>query len=358
MTTTAYLNRIATAVPEHDVHAAFIDFAAGRLAGERERAVFRRMVERSGIDHRWSTLAPAPPGSNVGPERDGFYMPGAFPSTAARMRLFEREAPKLAVRALDRLALGRRAAEITHVLLVTCTGFMAPGVDLAVVRHLGLPSGVERTQVGFMGCAAALNALKLARHIVRSEPDARVLILSVELCTLHLHDEPDLEQLLSFLIFGDGCAAAVVSRDPVGIALDRFATAVAPQTEQLITWSIGDRGFDMVLSGRVPGAIRETLRACGRDLLGGRASDEVAHWAVHPGGRSVLDAVAASWSLPPAALAPSRAVLKSFGNMSSATVLFVLERILADGGAPDAPGCAVAFGPGVAAESMMFRIAA
>ena len=358
MTTTAYLNRIATAVPDHDVHAAFIEFASGLLAGERERALFQRMVERSGIDHRWSTLAPAPPGSNVGPARDGFYMPGAFPSTAARMRLFEREAPKLAGRALDRLALGRAAAAITHVLLVTCTGFMAPGVDLAVVRHLGLPASVERTQVGFMGCAAALNALKLARHIVRSEPDAMVLIVSVELCTLHLQQAPELEPLLSFLIFGDGCAAAVVSRDPVGVALDRFATAVAPQTEQLITWSIGDQGFDMVLSGRVPGAIRDAMRACGSDLLGGQAAEAVVHWAVHPGGRSVLDAVAASWSLPAAAMAPSRAVLKSFGNMSSATILFVLERILAEGGQRDAPGCAVAFGPGLAAESMMFRMAA
>jgi len=352
--TNVYLNRIATAVPDHDVHASFIEFATGLLQSERERTVFRRMVERCGIDHRFSVLPAAPKGSNVGPEKDGFFKPGAFPSTAARMRVYEEAAPALAARALDRL----EARAITHILVVSCTGFMAPGLDQWVARYLGLPSGVERTVVGFMGCAAALNALKLARHIVRSEPKARVLIVSLELCSLHLHDAPDLEQLLSFLIFSDGCAAAIVSSEPTGLILDGFATAVVPDTLPLITWNIGDQGFDMVLSGQVPATVRAAARGSAEKVLGAHTQEEIQHWAVHPGGRSILDAVEQALALPAAALEPSRAVLRNFGNMSSATILFVLQRMMAAPSTAGALGCAMAFGPGVAAESMTFRMAA
>jgi predicted naringenin-chalcone synthase len=274
------------------------------------------------------------------------------------MRVYEGAAPALAARALDRLALGADARKITHVLAVSCTGFMAPGLDQWIARHLGLPASVERTVVGFMGCAAAINALKLARHIVRSEADARVLVVCLELCTLHLHEEPDLEQLLSFLLFSDGCAAALVSCAPEGIAIDGFATAIAPNTLPQITWGIGDRGFDMTLSGRVPATVREAMRAEAPHLLNGRRVDEIAHWAVHPGGRTILDAVEQALALPASALAASRGILRDFGNMSSATVLFVLQTMMTGRCAPDAPGCALAFGPGVAAEAMSFRMAA
>ena len=356
--TEVYLNRIATAVPDHDVHASFIEFATTLLQTERERALFRRMVERCDIDHRFSVLPAAPRGSNVGPEKNGFFKPGAFPSTAARMRVYEQGAPELAARALDRLALGGEARKITHILVVSCTGFMAPGLDQWVARHLGLPSSVERTVVGFMGCAAGLNALKLARHIVRSEPTARVLVLSLELCTLHLHEDADLQQLLSFLIFSDGCAAAIVSREPAGLALDGFASMVVPDTLPLITWNIGDQGFDMMLSGKVPATVRGAVRGSVERILGTSGANGIEHWAVHPGGRSILDAVEQALALPASALALSRGVLRDFGNMSSATILFVLQRLLAARHPAGAPGCAMAFGPGVAAETMTFRLAA
>ena len=149
-----------------------------------------------------------------------------------------------------------------------------------------------------------------------------------------------------------------MSREPEGIALERFRTVVVPETAPLINWSVGDQGFDMVLSGKVPGAIREGLRAGARDILGATAAKDIAHWAVHPGGRSVLDAVETALALPAAALETSRSVLRNFGNMSSATVLFVLERILAERADDGGRGCALAFGPGLAAESMLFRLAA
>src|SRR4029079_5926861 len=129
------------------------------------------------------------------------------------------------------------------------------------IEQCDLAPSVERTMVGFMGCHAAINALKLARHIVRSGPASRVLLVNLELCSLHLQETNDLEQMLSFLVFGDGCAASVVSADPTGLALDRFHAELVPGTRQLITWKIRDLGFDMFLSGRVPEAISRGLES-------------------------------------------------------------------------------------------------
>src|SRR5579859_5381354 len=200
----AFINRIATANPPHDVHDAFLRFGRSMLKGDNRRAaLFGRMAERSGISHRYSFIKPEP-GQTV-TDADGFYRPGNFPDTAARMRKFEACAPKLAVEAVEKLLEGEDRARITHVIVTSCTGFSAPGIDLALVERCGLPPSVERTMVGFMGCYAAINALKLARHIVRSDPGARVLAVNLELCTLHLRETADMEEILSFLLFADGC---------------------------------------------------------------------------------------------------------------------------------------------------------
>jgi len=221
-----------------------------------------------------------------------------------------REAPALAAAAVRKLRLGAQAKRISHVIVTTCTGFSAPGLDLELIRSAGLDPAVERTVVGFMGCYAGINALKLARHIVRSEPTAQVLILSLELCTLHLQETADLEQVLSFLVFGDGCAAVLVSAEPKGFALERFHAVLVPETADLITWRIRELGFDMFLSGRVPAAIARGLRSKAADVLDGQAADRIDLWAVHPGGRSVLDAVEGALELGPKALAASRDVLE------------------------------------------------
>jgi len=349
--TAAYLNRIATAVPRHDVHAFFERHARTVLAGERRNArLFERMAERSGIEHRYSCLE----AENL--SAGGFYAPGGFPDTAERMRAFERHAPTLACKAVDRLLDPRERRGITHILTTCCTGFSAPGLDHDVIEQCGLPPDVERTMIGFMGCYAAINALRLARHIVRSEPQARVLVLCIELCTLHLQDTKDLEQILSFLIFGDGCAAALVSADQDGIAIDGFRTLLMPDTRDLITWNIRGFGFDMVLSGRVPSAIQDGLHAHANDIVGGTAANAIDLWAVHPGGRTVLDAVERALDLDTEALASSRDVLRQYGNMSSATVMFVLDEMMRSG-ARGTKGCAMSFGPGLSAEIMAFRSA-
>src|SRR5579863_942346 len=268
--TLAHINRIATAVPTHDVHRAFIDFATGMLAEGTVRNLFRRMARLSGIEHRYSFVQPIATEDGMWKDEEEVYVPGDFPATARRMKFFERFAPQLAHSALDKLALTPEERQsITHVIVTSCTGLYAPGLDFEVVSHLGLNPSVERTMIGFMGCYAAINALKSAHHIVRSEPRARVLVINLELCSLHMQQTADLEQILSFLLFADGCSAALVSGDARGLAIDSFLAVNLPGTSDLITWRIGEMGFDMQLSGKVPGEIRRNLGEMRAEVLRG-----------------------------------------------------------------------------------------
>jgi predicted naringenin-chalcone synthase len=334
------------------VHDAFAVFAEQMLADPRLRMVFRRMVSRAKIAHRYSFLDPQKgTGKFSSHDAHEFYRPGNFPSTARRMELFEQSAPVLMRGALDRLALNEKErAGITHVLVTCCTGLYAPGLDFEIVDHLGLSPSVERTVVGFMGCYAAINALKLARHIVRSEPKAAVLMVNLELCTLHFQETQELEQVLSFLVFADGAAASLITTREEGFALDSFKAVMVPETRGLITWKIRDLGFDMLLSGQVPVELARAFHE--GELMAERNDIEL--WAVHPGGRSVLDAVEKGLELPADALSASREVLSCFGNMSSATVMFVLQRLMQQA-QPGQRGCAMSFGPGLTAETMRFH---
>ena len=356
--TRAYLNRLAVAVPEHEVHGAFVRFAERALRDRRSRLLFERMVSRSEIRQRWSCLAPAALGANEFLDADGFYTLGKFPSTGARMQRFERDAPELAAKAVERLGLGDSARDITHLIVTSCTGLSAPGVDFELMRRCNLRPSIERNFLGFMGCNAAINALKLARHVVRSAPDAKVLVVCIELCTLHLQELEDIERLLTFLLFADGCAAALISAEPSGFALDRFHAELVPEAAGHITWTIRDLGFDMMLAGEVPATIAAALHSGKDRVLSGASANEFDLWAVHPGGRTVLDAVEGAFELAPSALAPSRAILRDYGNMSSPTVLFVLEAMMREKQQPGARGCAMAFGPGLTAETMLFSAAA
>src|SRR5580658_5423817 len=211
------------------------------LADPRLRTVFHRMVRRANIAHRYSFLDPHE-GSGQFPSHDAheFYRPGDFPNTARRMELFEQTAPVLMRKAVDRLALNEKERSgVTHVLVTCCTGLYAPGLDFEIVDHLGLSPGVERTMVGFMGCYAAINALKLARHIVRSDPKAGVLMVNLELCTLHFQETQELEQVLSFLVFADGAAASLITAREQGFALDSFKAVMVPDTRGLMTSTCG-----------------------------------------------------------------------------------------------------------------------
>ncbi len=342
------INAIGTATPDHDIHHAFIDWAGARLTDRRDAAVFARMAGRSGIAKRWSVLPRGPQGQS--PVGSGGFYAGAMPGTSARMALYAEAAPALA---LDAIAKLPDAAGITHLVVASCTGFVAPGIDQIIASRLGLDGSVERILIGFMGCYAAVTALKTARHIVRSEPNAKVLVVTVELSTLHLQDDLSIEPLLAMLQFGDGAAAAIVSGDGVGLGLDTPFAATLADSGGLIRWNIGDTGFAMHLSGEVPGRIAAALavpetRAA---LTGGVEPRSVDAWAVHAGGRSILDAVETALDLAPDALSASRGVLNDFGNMSSSTLMFVLARLMAD---QPRSGVALAFGPGLAAEGLRF----
>jgi alpha-pyrone synthase len=353
---TAHINRIATAVPSYDVHRPFLDFAESMISSDSVRNIFRRMVRLSAIEHRYSFLQPIPNGNGEWRDAEGLYQRGNFPPTARRMEAFERFAPRLARCALGKLNLNEEERRsISHVIVTSCTGLYAPGLDFEVVAHLNLDPSVERTMIGFMGCYAAINALKTAHHIVRSVENAGVLILSLELCTLHMQETENLEQLLSFLLFADGCAAYLVSARPKGLAIDSFTALTIPETSGLITWRIRELGFDMQLSGRVPAEIRRELSLAGSRIARGNPL-AIELWAVHPGGRTILDSVEQGLGLPPDALSDSRRILASFGNMSSASVVFVLEQIMRHARAGQ-PGCAISFGPGVTAETMLFHAA-
>ena len=339
----ARINAIATAVPDCDFEQDYRHWALRRLEGRREAKVFARMADRSGIEHRWSVLDEEDAKLEEG---RGFYA-AEPPSTAERMAIYAQEAPELALSAIAKLG---EVGTISHIVVASCTGFVAPGIDQIIARRLGLAGSVERVLVGFMGCYAAVTALRTARHIVRSEPGARVLVVTVELSSLHHQDHDQIEPLLAGAQFGDGAAAAVVTGEGPGLELGEGLSATLEDSAGLITWHIGDTGFHMHLSGEVPGRIRDALLTPEvRDRIAGDALPQA--FAVHAGGRSILDAVEAGLALGPSALDHSRAVLRDFGNMSSSTLMFVLERTLRD---TPRDGVALAFGPGLAMEGFRF----
>ncbi|MDB5307004.1 MAG: Alpha-pyrone synthesis polyketide synthase-like Pks18 [Gemmataceae bacterium] len=291
------------------------------------------------------------------------------PSTGERMRIYAAEAGPLAVRAAAGAVAeaGFDPLSFTHLVTVSCTGFVAPGVDLALIRGLGLRPTVERTHVGFMGCHGALNGLRVANAYATATPAARVLLCAVELCSLHFHCGDDADKAVANAIFADGAAAVVgAGPDPRGQPQEgtedghRFwrvaatGSCLIPDTAQAMGWAVGDEGFEMTLSRKIPGLIAKNIRPWVEGWLGGNGLSlgGVGSWAIHPGGPKILTAAAEGLGLPPDALAASRAVYAEYGNMSSPTVLFVLDH-LRRAGAPR-PCVALGFGPGLVAEAVLF----
>lgn len=340
------------------------DFAVwlNGLSAEQARTV-PVLYRRSGIRTRASILAARGPG---GEKVQSFFSPAQSvgdrgPTTRERMRAYADYAPTLALEAA-RAALqdsGVAPHEITHIVTVTCSGFSAPGVDIRLMRDLGLPPTTQRVQVGFMGCHGALNGLKVAAGLAALGPEVRVLLCAVELCTLHYQYGWDPDRVVANALFADGAAALVAgpaAEAPAGCwCLAASGSCLFPDSLDAMTWTIGDHGFEMTLSARVPGLIERGLRPWLEDWLAGRGItlDEIESWAVHPGGTRILQAAQAALGLTDAAVADSREVLASCGNMSSPTILFILNQ-LASRQAPR-PCAALAFGPGLVAEAALFR---
>jgi len=336
----------------------------------------------AGVERRHTVLDDLDLGA-LAQERDPVFLDRRsnellLPGTGVRNDLYREHAGRIfveAARAALAAAPGIGPDDVTHVVTVSCTGFMAPGPDFLIASDLGLRPDVQRYQLGFMGCYAAIPALRFAKQCCEADPEAVVLVVSVELCSLHVRasNEPDL--IVANALFGDGAAAAIVTARPAEagerhLELGAFATRITPDSEDDMAWRIGDNGFEMTLSNAVPSILAEhvggaleplfaddaALRAA---LAAGAASAVIEHWAIHPGGRSILDRVESALGLTTGQLAPARDVLRDYGNMSSATVLFVLRALLDAADTADGDRVvAMAFGPGLTVDSAMLTVRA
>ena len=292
-----------------------------------------------------------------------------MPSTKTRNDIFAAEATKLFIEAGTKAVEncpGIGPEDITHVITVSCTGFFNPGPDYKLVRALGLNPSVQRYHLGFMGCYAAFPAMRAAKSFCDADPNAVVLVVSAELCSLHVRSSNDPDIIMGSSLFADGAAAAVITArelpgESPAIVLDHFETTLTPVGEESMAWNIGDHGFEMVLGTYVPHIIDDHIVGALEPLLArdpslqGQAYNDIEHWAIHPGGRSILDKVEAKLELSEEQLVPARETLRNFGNMSSATVMFVLKNILER---PFTGGneriCSMAFGPGLTVETGLF----
>ncbi|GFZ93101.1 type III polyketide synthase [Nesterenkonia alkaliphila] len=351
------ITSIGTAVPETCVSQQELSafFAAQPTADRLTRRLIPAAFDAAGIDRRHTVLE----GLSGAPDSAFIAEDGTLqtPGTGLRNDLYKQQAPPLAADAARRALTGGNIHpdQVTHVVSVSCTGFFAPGIDYRLIRDLGLSSTVERSHLGFMGCAAALPGLRLAAQVTEARPEAVVLVVCVELCSLHIRHTSDPEQIVAASVFADGAAAAVVTggeigKNGAGLILERFATALTEEGESDMAWTIGDHGFQMTLSAEVPRIIGREIRAAVSGFLADTPPPDT--WAVHPGGRSVLDRVETGLNLSSQALTASRQVLRDYGNMSSATILFILQQLMAD---PEVSGgiAALAFGPGLTVESAL-----
>lgn len=358
---------LGTSTPERNIaqaDAATLAATFNNAAPGRERTL-AAIYRQTRIERRGSVLLEAPAHEAFA---QSFYSPAgddhaAGPTTAARMDRYRQAAGSLACAAAARaLEAGEVSpAEVTHLVTCSCTGFANPGVDLDAVARLGLPATVQRTHVGFMGCHGAFNALRVADAFATADPRAVVLVICVELCSLHFQYGPRADHVVANSIFADGAGAAVGvgAGHARGAEAGRWrivgqASCILPESADQMGWMIGDHGFEMSLSAQVPATIAEHIApfvAAGISAHGLAPSD-VRSWAVHPGGPRVLASVAEALALESGALDVSHHVLTWHGNMSSATILFILERLIAGGAAP--PCVALAFGPGLTAELAVF----
>ena len=355
---TARILSIGTATPPTTITQDRIrDFFAQQPDCDRlTQRLIRATFDAAEIDQRHTVL---PELGEAG--GDGIFVDARgvlrSPGTALRNAEFIRLAPELSLRAAQAALddAGVPASVITHVVTVSCTGCFAPGPDFRIVRDLGLPGSTERYNLGFIGCAAAFPGLRVAERLCAAQPDAVVLVVCTELCSLHIRPSSSPDQIVSSSVFADGSAAAIITSehgDRPGLDLERFGTALTSEGEQDMAWTIGDDGFEMVLTGEVPRIIGREIRGAVDSFLGG---DVPSAWAVHPGGRSILDRVQTGLELEPDALRASRAVLRDYGNMSSATVMFILRELLHDDAvASGATIAGLAFGPGLTVESALF----
>jgi predicted naringenin-chalcone synthase len=350
---------IATAVPQfrHEQDDIMSFMQQVYVLPEAEKRKLRFLYRHSGINTRHSVIS-----DYSRPLAEWKFYPQTenlepFPSLEQRMDWFNKHAAPLSVDAI-RKCLGQRAKnDITHLITVSCTGMSAPGLDLHVMELMDLPRNIQRTSVNFMGCYAAIHAMKMGDAICKADKDAKVLIVCTELCTLHFQREPSFDNFASSLLFADGAAAILMVADESegsGVKLGKFYSEIIPKGKKDMSWELSSTGFLMTLSGYVPDLIEEDIngmveRALNKNHL---TVSDITHWCIHPGGKRILEAVEHSLKISAGELAPSYHVLQQYGNMSSPTILFVLKEIMQKlQFADDNKIMGIAFGPGLTLET-------
>ena len=356
------IEAIGTAVPSFEIEQQDCARQAAQICGATtvQERLLTKLYSRAGVKKRHSVVLDA--STNGHPARQSFYTQGTQasggPSTGERMQAYERHAAPLARQAAQQ-ALDEAAVapdQITHLVTVSCSGFSAPGIDVRLIADLQLPPETSRTHIGFMGCHGALNGLRVARAFADTSKNAMVLACAVELCTLHHQFGWQSDQLVANSLFADGAAAVVVrqagERQDDWQIVDQFSTLI-PDSSEMMSWQIRDHGFQMTLSPQLPQLLVGESRNCLAPWLArhGLTVDQIGSWAIHPGGPRILDACAQALNLDEADMYDSQQVLADFGNMSSPTLLFILQRLRARQ-APR-PCVALALGPGIAVEAAL-----
>jgi alpha-pyrone synthase len=365
-----YISAIGTANPEHKIaQQDAARFMVESLAlSQTEQRKLKALYRLTGIKNRYSVLEDY--SRNYGNYR---FFPNSenlepFPGTQARMQVYGKEAARLGVAAIKNCLSQLKELdlqEITHLITVSCTGMYAPGIDIEIVRDLGLPGNVRRTAINFMGCYAAFNALKMANDICRANSEAKVLVVCVELCSLHFQNKADEDNLLSNALFGDGAAALLIEgqeRDKMQLSFENFYCDLAFEGVEDMAWRIGDQGFEMRLSSYIPDFIKGGIGKLTDKLLEAFKSQltEKVYYAIHPGGKRILEAIEQALGLSKNDNRYAYDVLENYGNMSSPTVVFVLQALMRDLSGEDngKPIVSFAFGPGLTLESMLLKVKA
>lgn len=354
---------IATNVPQHRHDQNDICLFADKIyhndAVDSRR--YRFMYNKSGIQTRYSVI----PDYHTSVEERQFFPKTEdlepFPNMDLRMKWYANNAGTLSIKAIEDCIAGKiNKDEITHLITVSCTGMSAPGLDLEIMEKMDLPRNIFRTSVNFMGCYAAIHALKLSDALCRSSERANVLVVCTELCTLHFQKENTMDNITSTILFGDGCAAVLVQKNESaqkGIKLNNFISHVAFKGKSDMSWMLSSSGFLLTLSGYVPDLVKEDFNELVVKALqeSDLTKEDITHWCIHPGGKKILEAIDKGVALPPDSLRYSYDILKNYGNMSSPTILFVLQKIMSELQEEDKPAkiFAAAFGPGLTMETFI-----
>ncbi len=361
----SYITAIGTATPPNKFdQTTLADFMVNVMhADEDHERKIKTVFRASGIRHRYSVL------DDYGKRGNFTVYPnngsGTFPGTAQRMQLYRKHALPLSVAAIEdlqRQARDLRWSTVTHLVVISCTGMYAPGLDIDIIKHFDLATDTERMCINFMGCYAAFNGIKAADAICRSNVSAKVLVVCTELCSLHFQPNPDDDNILANALFADGAAALLIEASPdnkKSLSLELFHSDLALNGEHDMAWSVADSGFEMRLSAYVPDLLRNSIAAFYRKLLekGSFEAGDVKHFAIHPGGKKILQAIERELELTKEQNRFAYQILENFGNMSSPTVVFVLKAIL-DQLQPDDNNALIwsaAFGPGLTLESMLLK---